>query len=267
MKRWIPFLTPEPLVAVLRLNGMIAADARGRVVLNDAGLAPLIEKAFSRGKPAAVALALNSPGGSPAQSSMIFTRIRRLAAEKGVPVYAFVEDVAASGGYYIACAADEIWVDDNSIVGSIGVVSAGFGFHDFIARHGVERRLYTAGRSKSLLDPFQPEKPEDVARLKSLQEAIHQSFIDRVKARRAGKLHGGADLFAGDVWVGGQAVELGLADGVGHLVPVMKERFGDKVKFRDYGPRRSVWQRFGAQVLGGLAGELEERALWARFGL
>jgi signal peptide peptidase SppA len=267
MKRWIPFLKREPLVSVLRLTGMIASDARGRVVLNDASLAPLIEKAFTRGKPSAVALALNSPGGSPAQSSMIFTRIRRLAKENDVPVYAFVEDVAASGGYYIACAADEIWVDDNSILGSIGVISAGFGFQDFIARHGVERRMHTAGKSKSLLDPFEPEKPEDVARLKTLQEAIHRSFIDRVKARRGARLHETAELFDGDVWVGGQAVELGLADGVGHLVPVMKERFGEKVTFRDYGPRRTIWQRFGGQVLGGLAGELEERALWARFGL
>ncbi|MGC9368592.1 MAG: S49 family peptidase [Paracoccaceae bacterium] len=267
MKRWIPFLTPGPLVSVLRLTGMVASDARGRVVLNDASLAPLVEKAFTRRKPSAVALVLNSPGGSPAQSSLIFSRIRRLSAEKNVPVYAFVEDVAASGGYYIACAADEIWVDDNSILGSIGVVSAGFGFHDFIARHGVERRLYTAGKSKSLLDPFQPEKPEDVARLKTLQEAIHQSFIDRVKARRGGRLDETSELFNGDVWVGGQAVELGLADGVGHMVPKMKERFGEKVKFVEYGPRRSIWQRFGAQILGGLADEMEERALWARFGL
>lgn len=267
MKRWIPFLKREPLVSVLRLTGMIASDARGRVVLNDASLAPLIEKAFTRGRPSAVALALNSPGGSPAQSSMIFSRIRRLAREKDVPVYAFVEDVAASGGYYIACAADEIWVDDNSILGSIGVISAGFGFQDFIARHGVERRMHAAGKSKSLLDPFQPEKPQDVARLKTLQEAIHRSFIDRVRARRGAKLHEATELFDGDIWVGGQAVELGLADGVGHLVPKMKERFGEKVKFRDYGPRRTIWQRFGGQVLGGLTAELEERALWARFGL
>lgn len=267
MKRWIPFLSSAPLVSVLRLTGMVASDARGRVVLNDASLAPLIEKAFTRGKPSAVALALNSPGGSPAQSSLIFSRIRRLAAEKDIPVYAFVEDVAASGGYYIACAADEIWLDDNSIVGSIGVISAGFGFSDFIARHGVERRMHVAGKSKSLLDPFQPEKAEDVARLKTLQEVIHQSFIDRVKARREAKLDARAELFNGDIWVGGQGVELGLADGIGHLVPKMKERFGDKVKFRDYGPRRSIWQRFGGQILGGLVDELEERALWARFGL
>ena len=267
MKRWIPFLQREPLVSVLRLTGMIASDARGRMVLNDASLAPLVEKAFTRGKPSAVALVLNSPGGSPAQSSLIFSRIRRLAKENDVPVYAFVEDVAASGGYYIACAADEIWVDDNSILGSIGVISAGFGFQDFIARHGVERRMHAAGKSKSLLDPFQPEKPQDVARLKTLQEAIHQSFIDRVRARRGAKLHEATELFDGDIWVGGQAVELGLADGVGHLVPKMKERFGEQVKFRDYGLRRTIWQRFGGQVLGGLTAELEERALWARFGL
>ncbi|SMX45876.1 Putative signal peptide peptidase SppA [Actibacterium lipolyticum] len=235
--------------------------------MNDAGLAPMLERAFRRKKPAAVALVINSPGGSPAQSSLISARIRRLAEEHEIPVYAFVEDVAASGGYYLASAADEIWVDQHSIVGSIGVISAGFGFQDLIARHGVERRVYTAGKSKSMLDPFQQEKPEDIARLKALQEQIHEGFIDHVKARRGARLADDDDLFTGEVWVGAKATEVGLADGVGHLVPKMKERFGDKVRFVPYGMRRSLFQRIGSQVFGGLTAELEERALWARYGL
>lgn len=267
MRRWIPFLTQAPVVSVLRLNGMIASGAPGRRSLNDAGLAPEIEKAFKKGKPAAVALVINSPGGSPAQSSLISARIRRLADEKKVPVYAFVEDVAASGGYFLASAADEIWVDENSIVGSIGVISAGFGFHDFLARHGIERRVHTAGKSKSLLDPFQPEKPEDVARLKQLQEAIHQSFIQRVRNSRGDKLDSTKDLFTGDIWVGAQAIEVGLADGVGHLEATMKQRFGEKVRFAHYGLRRSFWSRFGAQLASSAVTEIEERAHWARYGL
>ncbi|TMV62506.1 S49 family peptidase, partial [Thioclava sp. BHET1] len=175
MKRWIPFLKTPPRVAVLRLSGVIAAGRRGG--LNDAALAPLIERAFAKGKPAAVALVINSPGGSPVQTALIAARIRRLSAEKGVPVHAFVEDIAASGGYWLACAADQIWIDDSSIVGSIGVISSSFGFHELIARHGIERRVHTAGASKSFMDPFRPEKPEDVARLKALQEPIHDAFI------------------------------------------------------------------------------------------
>ncbi|MHC0054252.1 S49 family peptidase [Actibacterium sp. D379-3] len=266
MKRWLPFLPSRPSVAVLRLAGTIASGGR-MGALNDAMLAPLIEKAFTKGRPDAVALVLNSPGGSPAQSSLIAARIRRLAAEKKLPVYAFVEDVAASGGYWLACAADEIWVDETSIVGSIGVISAGFGFHDLIARYGVERRVHTAGKSKSLLDPFQPEKSEDVARLKELQEQIHASFIALVRARRGTRLSDDTELFNGDVWVGAKAVEVGLADGVGHLVPKMKQRFGDKVRLRSYGVRRPIWQRVGAQAVAGLAHDIEERAHWARFGL
>jgi len=263
MRRFIPFLNRSPLVAVVRLQGMISAGGRG---LNDAALAPVLERAFRRGKPAAVALAINSPGGSPVQTALIAARVRRLAAERGVPVHAFVEDVAASGGYWLAVAADQVWLDHSSVVGSIGVISAGFGFHELLARQGIERRVHTAGGSKSLLDPFKPEKPEDVARLMALQEPIHQRFIAEVKARRGARL-ANADLFTGDVWVGEQAVALGLADGVAHLVPKMKDLFGDKVRFALSGPRRSLWQRFGASVLAEVAMSIEERALWARYGL
>ncbi len=265
MKRWLPFVKNDPTVAVLRLSGVIATGSRG--ALNDAALAGLIEKAFARGKPAAVALLLNSPGGSPVQSSLIAARIRRLAAEKDVPVVAFVEDVAASGGYWLACAADEIFVDDSSIVGSIGVISASFGFHELMQRQGIERRVHTAGKDKSMLDPFRPERAEDVARLKDLQQQIHDAFIAHVKARRGAKLPEGADLFTGEIWVGRKAIDVGLADGIGHLVPVMKDRFGDKVRFRVYGQRRPFWARFGASLTEAALGQIEERSLWARYGL
>ncbi|SFL59763.1 S49 family peptidase [Shimia aestuarii] len=265
MKRWIPFVKSPPTVAVVRLSGMIASGPRGP--LNDAALGPVLEKAFRRGKPAAVALEINSPGGSPVQSSMIGNRIRRLAEEKDIPVFAFVEDVAASGGYWLAAAADEIYADDNSIVGSIGVISAGFGAHVFLSRQGLERRVHTAGKSKSMLDPFKPEKPEDVQRLTALLEQIHASFIRHVKTRRGAKLENVPELFTGEVWIGREAEKLGLIDGLGHMVPVLKEKFGKDVKLRRYGMRRSVWQRFGANVAQDALAGIEERAEYARFGL
>lgn len=265
MKRFIPFIAKDPTVAVIGLNGVIAASARGGT-LSDASLAPVIERAFSRGKPAAVALVINSPGGSPAQSSLIAARIRRLADEKKLPVHAFVEDVAASGGYWLACAADDIWLDDSSIVGSIGVISASFGLHEAIARLGIERRVHTAGKDKSMLDPFRPERPEDVERLKAIQSQIHDSFIAHVKRRREGKL-ADEDLFTGDVWVGEKAREVGLADGVGHVVPKMKELFGKRVRFAVYQQRRPIFSRLGASLVSGAVAEVESRAHYARYGL
>jgi signal peptide peptidase SppA len=265
MKRWIPFLKSEPSVAVIRLQGVIAGGGRG--ALNDAGLGPVIEKAFSKGKPAAVALEINSPGGSPVQSSLIGARIRRLAEEKDIPVIAFVEDVAASGGYWLASAADEIFADESSIVGSIGVISAGFGAHELLAKQGVERRVYTAGTSKSMLDPFKPENPEDVARLKGLLEDLHGNFIGQIKARRGDKLDTETDLFNGQVWLSRQAKELGLIDGIGHLMPVLKERFGDKVKINRYGVKKPFLSRFGAQMMNDAVSSIEERAAYAQFGL
>ncbi len=269
----IPLLSPRPpTVPVIRLSGAIGAGSRLTGGLSDAALAPLIERAFTRGKPAAVALVVNSPGGSAVQSSLIAARIRRLAQEKSVPVHAFVEDVAASGGYWLACAADHIWVDDSSIVGSIGVIFASFGFPEFMARQGIERRVITAGRSKSLADPFLPQKPEDVDRLKALQAPIHAAFIAHVRARRGARLNPDADLFNADVWVGQQAVDLGLVDGVAHIEPKLKALYGDKVQLRPMGQRRSLAQRLGlasfaAQAAAAALDEAEARALWARYGL
>lgn len=258
-----------PRVAVIRLSGAIGAAGRFGGGLNDAALAPVIERAFRSGSPRAVALVINSPGGSPVQSSLIAARIRRLADEKGVPVHAFVEDAAASGGYWLACAADDIWADDSSILGSIGVISAGFGFADLIARHGVERRIHTAGRSKSTADPFRPETPEDLDRLRAILEPIHQAFIAHVTARRGARLRiDTPDLFEGAFWAGKQAVDLGLADGIGHLVPRMKQLYGDKVRLVVQGQRRGLLARMGLRAgADALAGVAEERALWARIGL
>ncbi|GAA6200110.1 S49 family peptidase [Aquicoccus sp. SU-CL01552] len=260
-----PFIKNPPLVSVVRLTGMIGTG--GRSTLNDAALAPLLERAFRRGKPAAVALEINSPGGSPVQSSLIAARIRRLSDETKVPVYAFVEDLAASGGYWLAVAADEIWADASSIVGSIGVISSGFGAHVLLARQGVERRVYTAGESKSMLDPFRPENPEDVARLRVILDDLHENFIAHVKSRRGAKLNGEADLFTGEIWAAQRATALGLIDGIGHLKPRMQEQFGKKVQFRRYAMRRPVWSRFGAQMAQDALFGIEERAAFARFGL
>jgi serine protease SohB len=267
MRHPLAFLRRRDQVTVLRLEGVIGAGPRfGAPALTDAGLAPLIEAAFRRGRPSAVALAINSPGGSPAQSSLIAARIRRLADEKKLPVHAFVEDVAASGGYWLATAADAIHLDPNSIVGSIGVITASFGFHDLLARHGVERRVYTAGEDKSLLDPFRPERAEDVERLKRLQAVIHANFIEQVKARRGARLIGD-NLFSGEIWVGAGAVEVGLADDVGHLVPVMRGLYGDKVRFVVMAPRRPWFRRLGLPGIAEALDAVEARGHWARFGL
>ncbi len=265
MKRWIPFVKTPPSVAVVRLSGVIAAN--GRAALNDQSLAPLLEKAFKRGKPAAVALQINSPGGSPVQSSLIGARIRRLAEEHDVPVFAFVEDVAASGGYWLAASADEIYADESSVLGSIGVISSGFGAHEFLERHGLERRVHTAGKSKSMMDPFRPEKEEDVTRLTRILEQIHQNFISYVQTRRASKLADDSELFTGEIWIGRAAQDVGLIDQIGHMVPVLKEKFGKDVRLRAYDMRRPVWQRFGASLAQDALSGIEERAEYARFGL
>ncbi|MGL4281993.1 MAG: S49 family peptidase [Albidovulum sp.] len=263
----IPFLSGKaPKVSVIRLQGAIGAASRFGSSLNDATLGPVIDRAF-KCKPAAVALVINSPGGSAAQSSLIAARIRRLADEKSVPVHAFVEDVAASGGYWLATAADDIWLDETSVTGSIGVIVAGFGFPDFMARHGIERRVHTAGTSKSLLDPFRPEKDEDVARLRTILDTLHDRFKAQVKARRGARLATDRDLFDGSIWVGQQAVEVGLADGCAHLVPKLKALYGDKVRLTPFGVKKPIFQRFSGRLAEEALGAVEDRALWSRYGL
>lgn len=259
---------PPPTVSVLRLYGGIGMGGPFGRSLDDESLAPLIERAFAPRGLRAVALAINSPGGSPAQSALIAARIRNKANAKKIPVVAFCEDVAASGGYWLACAADEIFADGNSIVGSIGVVSAGFGLHDAISRLGVERRVYTAGTRKTMLDPFRPEDASDVMRLKHLQKGIHDNFIAHVRRARGARLSGEYEtLFNGDIWLAGEAQALGLIDGIGHLAPTMIARYGDKTRFVFARPRRSLLQRLGAPGAAELVGAVEERALRARYGL
>ena len=260
----LPFLNRAPLVNVVRLQGAITTAGRG---LDDPSLAPVLQKAFTKGKPKAVALQINCPGGSPVQSSLIAARIRRLSDEHDVPVIAFVEDVAASGGYWLACAADEIYADAGSLVGSIGVISAGFGFHELIDRYGVERRVHTAGTSKSMLDPFRPEKPEDVQKLEGWLTDLHEIFMSYVKSRREALLDDDPAIFSGEVWIGRKAQDKGLIDGIGHLVPVMKAMHGDDVKFRRYGPKRSLFARLGALIAGEAVGMVEDRSAFARYGL
>jgi signal peptide peptidase SppA len=274
----MPWRKAHPLVAVLRLSGVIASGGRLGTGLSLATHASAIERAFKI-EPAAVALLINSPGGSAAQSHLLFQRIRALAEEKQKPVFAFVEDVAASGGYMLACAADEIFADESSILGSIGVISAGFGFADLIARLGVERRLHTSGERKSALDAFKPESPEDVARLQAIQREVHQSFIDLVKARRGPRLKAGDELFTGEFWAGKQSVALGLADGIGDAKMILEARFGKKVRLISVAPERRLLRRLGLgagaasphRLLPSLAedglAQIEARSLWSRFGL
>lgn len=264
-----------PIVAVLRLSGVIGQLGpvrRGGLAL--AELAGTIEKAFKLPRVKAVALAINSPGGSPVQSALIAGRIRALAEEKELPVYAFCEDVAASGGYWLACAADEIYANGASIVGSIGVISAGFGFPEALAKLGVERRVYSAGERKAQLDPFLPEDEGDVRHLKELQKDLHAQFIDYVRLRRRDRLKGDDEaLFSGDFWSGRQAAEFGLIDGIADLRGKMREKYGEKVKLRVVAPQRSwVQRRFGLDSRPShwshdVIGALDERAQWSRYGL
>ncbi|MGG7565242.1 S49 family peptidase [Rhodovulum sp. DZ06] len=268
-------LSRKPTVAVLRLHGPIGMGGRFSRGISDAALADVIERAFAS-KPKAVALSLNSPGGSPVQSSLVAGRIRRLAEEKDIPVYAYVEDVAASGGYWLACAADEIMADPASILGSIGVIHASFGFQDLIARHGVERRVHATGANKAFMDPFSPEDPEHAKRLEAMLHELQEVFTDHVKARRGERLVTDAEeLFDGRVWTAAKARELGLIDGIAAMKPDLQARFGKKVRLRLFAPKQGLFSRFGgggaealseAAAAGALAAA-EERALWARWGL
>jgi serine protease SohB len=268
----------EPVVPVVRLSGVIGFSTPLKPGLTMAGIARTLDRVFAVRNAAAIAFAINSPGGSAVQSHLIFRRIRELADEKKRRVIAFVEDAAASGGYMIACAADEIIADPSSIVGSIGVVGGTFGFDKLIARLGIDRRLYTSGAHKAMLDPFLPENPEDVERLKSLQRDIHEDFIALVKSRRGAKLAGAEEnLFSGEYWTGRRALDLGLVDGVGELRNTLRARFGDKVVTPLISAERRLFGRrpagigYGDFMREGLAEDiisaLEARATWARYGL
>jgi signal peptide peptidase SppA len=271
------------VVPVVRLSGVIGAVTPLRPGMSLAGIAKTLERAFATRNAKAVALVVNSPGGSPVQSRQIYLRIRQLAAEKKLPVLVFVEDVAASGGYMIACAGDEIFCDPSSILGSIGVVGGSFGFQDLIKKIGVERRLYTAGAHKAMLDPFLPENPDDVSRVKALQREIHAIFIALVKGSRGSRLKGADDvLFTGEYWAGETSVSLGLADAIGDLRSTLRARYGEKVLTPVIAPasgmlsgllgRRSpgAGSLSGFDGIGGLPDELisalETRAIWAKFG-
>jgi signal peptide peptidase SppA len=285
LKRLVPrrWRGGAAVVPVVRLSGAIGAVTPLRPGLSLAGVAKLLERAFAMPNARAVALAINSPGGAPVQSRLIYLRIRQLAEEKKLPVLVFAEDVAASGGYMIACAGDEIFCDPSSILGSIGVVGGSFGFQEAIKKIGVERRLYTAGAHKATLDPFLPENPDDVARLKAIQRDIHRTFIELVKRSRGARLRGSDEhLFSGEYWAGETAIALGLADGIGDLRSVVRARFGDKVEMPVIEQPRGLLSGLlgrksgaGAAVLGegigalpeSLIGAVEERALWAKFGL
>lgn len=259
----------KPVVSVVRLHGVITPTpsplSRGTININTVEQA--LTKAFEHDRLRAVALAINSPGGAPTQSALVGERIRELADRKKVPVIAFCEDVAASGGYWLACAADEIFAHSSSLVGSIGVVTSGFGLNGLIERFGVERRVYTAGAHKVRLDPFRPEKDEDVEWLKSLQTQLHDQFVGWVKTRRGDRLKDDEELFTGEVWTGARAKELGLIDGVGNLRSVLADRYPDaEVTVAE--PKRALLARLG---IGGAAQTLltaiEHRATWSRYGL
>jgi len=269
-----------PVVSVVKLHGAIAPSGRLSNALSLERLAATLERAFT-GKPVkAVALSINSPGGTAAQSMLLYGRIRALAEEKRLPVFAFAEDAAASGGYMLACAADEIFVSESSIVGSIGVIASGFGFEKLIDKAGIERRLFTAGQRKSLLDPFLPVDPEDVERLKAVQLDIHDSFKALVRARRGSRLKAPEDeLFSGEFWTGRRAVALGLADGIADLRGEMRRRYGKDVAFRVLAPERRLrlgvgrvkseaqGSFIGAALMDDMLARIEARAIWARFGL
>ena len=271
-----------PVVPVVQLSGVIGFSTPLKPGLTLAGVARQLDRAFGMRHARAVALVVNSPGGSPAQSHLIYRRIRALAAEKKLPVIAFAEDVAASGGYMVACAADEIICDPSSIVGSIGVVGGSFGFAKLMEKLGIERRLYTSGEHKAMLDPFLPEKPEDVERLKAVQREIHEDFIALVKDSRGVRLKGPEkDLFSGEYWTGRKAIELGIADAIGDLRTTLRARFGDKVMMPLVAPERSLFGRprpgIAADGLDRLlqrvdlaediVSALEARTMWARYGL
>lgn len=273
-----PLAEGKDKVAVIRMAGVVADSAMvRRAHVSHHKYARIIDKAFNLPKLKAVALVINSPGGAPSQCALIGSHIRRLADEKDVPVFAFVEDVAASGGYWLACAGDEIYVQETSVVGSIGVITAGFGFDSLIRRVGVSRRVYTAGKEKDFLDPFREENPHHVVRLKDLQTNMHESFKGWVKARRGKRLKPkkDEDLMEGAFWTGADAISRGLADGIGDVRHFCHEKFGDDIKLIDFAVEPKWLSKLlpgQAQatladgLVEGIIDDLENRASWSRYG-
>ena len=282
-KKYIPFRKKVPEVAVIKLTGVIAASSSIRKGLNLQSIETHLHDAFSNKRTTAVALVLNSPGGSPVQSDLIQKRVRDLGQEFSKPIYVFCEDVAASGGYWIALAGDEIYANASSIIGSIGVVSAGFGFKEAIGKLGIERRIYSTGPNKGMLDPFEDEDPKHVERLKNLQEEIFTLFREWVLSQRGSKLKGAhEELFSGAFWTGVKAKELGLIDGLGDLREIMQAKFGEDVVFKNYAPKTGILSKLGLSsepvygvtkdfginsMLSDAIEWIEQRATWSRFGL
>lgn len=271
--------TMKPMVSVIRMTGVIADSSQMKKAgINHQKFSKLIDKAFDVPDVKALALVINSPGGAPVQCALISSQIRKLSEEKEVPVFAFVEDVAASGGYWLACCGDKIYAQNSSIVGSIGVISASFGLDEFIKKHGISRRVYTSGKDKSFLDTFKPEKPADLLRLKKLQEDIHEDFKNWVRERRDDNLNGtDKELMEGAFWTGTDALDKGLIDDIGDVSSTMKEMFGDNTKFIDFAPDKKwlpSFLPFGDARLS-LEGDIiidaldaiETRGFWSRYGL
>ena len=264
------FFKKKKIVAHIKLNGVIGNVGRFKQGLDFSGQEEIIEKAFSLKKAKAVAITINSPGGSPVQSHLIYSFIREQAKKNKMKVFVFAEDVAASGGYLIACAGDEIYANSSSIIGSIGVIYSSFGFTELIKKIGVERRVHTAGKNKSSLDPFQDEKKEDIERLKNIQLDLHKDFIDVVEESRGSKLKKDQlELFSGEFWSGSKAKELGLVDGIGNANQILKEKFGEDVVIKKFEKSKSWLSKklsSSTNQMDQFANILEERSIWQRYG-
>jgi signal peptide peptidase SppA len=263
----------KTVIPHVRLTGVIGSAGKFKQGLDLAGQKEILKKAFSLKKVKNVAISINSPGGSPVQSHLIYSYIRQLANKNKIKVLIFAEDVAASGGYLISCAGDEIYANSSSIIGSIGVISASFGFKELIKKIGIERRVYTAGKNKSTLDPFVEEKEEDIKRLKSIQLELHEDFINLVKSSRGSKLKDPEknNIFTGEFWTGASALKLGLIDGIGNADQILKEKFGDKVIIKNFEKQKGfIAKKLSSSVkdpIETFANILEEKSVWQKFGL
>ena len=268
LMKWLIKIFKRPrTIPVVRLDGVIGSSGQfGSGGLEDSGLSSVLEKAFSFSRAKAIALIVNSPGGSPTQSSLIASRVRRLSDEKNLPVFCFCEDVAASGGYWLACAGDEIYANENSIIGSIGVISSGFGFYEFISKQGIERRIYTSGKEKSMLDPFKPEQKSDVARLKLIQKAIHHNFKTYVELRRGNKVQD-KNIFTGEFWEARRALELGLIDGLGNLETVLRDKYGENIEFKYVSRKKPLIARLSRSFSDSIISTVMNRIYFSRYNL